>query len=371
MARLGDYIEQVDEKNVDEHLTLDSVRGVSIKKCFIPTKANMDGVSLKSYKIVKPMQVCYVPVTSRNGNKITIALNTSTEEYLVSGTYIVFKVKNEKELLPLFLDVLFKCSEFDRLSRFNSWGSARETLSFDDLCLFEIPIPSIEVQQRIVDIYSGLNGIAIRSNQMLAPLKESCNALLAKIANEYERVPLGEYIEECNERNAEGLYGADDVRGLATSKEIIETKANMTGVSVTSYKLLHPLQFAYVADTSRRGDKVSMGYNSRQETYLVSSISTVFQCMDRTKLNPDYLFLLFKRPEFDRCARYNSWGSARETYTFADLCRLHIPLPPIEVQESIAELMKGMDALNDESKRATELLRDLCPALVQLARHFE
>ena len=87
---------------------------------------------------------------------------------------------------------------------------------------------------------------------------------------------LGLYIEPIDERNADDQLGPDAVVGLSTQKKIIKTKADLEGVKLTSYKLFAPGTFAYVPDTSRRGDKISLAFNSSNETYLVSSISVVF-----------------------------------------------------------------------------------------------
>lgn len=151
-------------------------------------------------------------------------------------------------------------------------------------------------------------------------------------------VSLGDYIIQCDERNSDGALGVESVRGLSTTKEIIETKANMDGVSLTSYKLLQKHQFAFVPDTSRRGDKMSLGFNCDDETYLVSSISCVFKVKDESVLIPSYLYVFFCRPEFDRYARFHSWGSAREAFSFDDMCRIKIPLPSIEQQKAIAQI---------------------------------
>ena len=108
----------------------------------------MDDVSLRPYILVKPDYFAYVPTTSRNGEKITIALNKSTETYIVSSSYIVFAVKRHDLLLADYLFMYFNRPEFDRYSRFNSWGSARETFAWEEMCDIEISLPSIEVQQK-------------------------------------------------------------------------------------------------------------------------------------------------------------------------------------------------------------------------------
>ena len=127
--KLGELIQIHDERNVELAYGLNDVKGISIQKEFIETKADMSGVSLKPYILVKPGCFAYVTVASRNGEKITIAHNNTNNTYIISSSYIVFRVKRTDLLLPDYLFMYFKRSEFDRYARYNSWGSARETFS--------------------------------------------------------------------------------------------------------------------------------------------------------------------------------------------------------------------------------------------------
>ena len=155
------------------------------------------------------------------------------------------------------------------------------------------------------------------------------------------------------------------VRGLATSKQMIDTKADMEGVSINNYKIVFPKQIAYVPDTSRRGDKVSLGFNNSDETYLVSSISIVFGTREENLLS-DYLMLFLTRSEFDRYARFNSWGSARETFNFEDMCDVKIPIPDIQVQKAIADIYNVYIAREEEiNERLKEQIKKLCPVLIK------
>lgn len=107
----------------------------------------MEGVSLKPYILVKPDSFAYVTVTSRNGEKITIAHNDTKETFIVSSSYVVFKVKRTDLILSEYLFMYFNRTEFDRYSRFNSWGSARETFSWQEMCDIDIELPPIDVQK--------------------------------------------------------------------------------------------------------------------------------------------------------------------------------------------------------------------------------
>lgn len=148
--RLGDYIRQVDVRNKDEKVT--RLLGVSIDKKFIESIANTIGTDMSVYKIVRRGQFAYGPVTSRNGDKVSIALLTE-EECIISSSYTVFEIIDIKALLPEYLNLWFKRSEFDRYARFHSHGSAREIFDWEEMCNVELPIPSTDEQQKIVDAY--------------------------------------------------------------------------------------------------------------------------------------------------------------------------------------------------------------------------
>lgn len=122
--KLGALLHLCDERNSDSYYALADVKGISIQKVFIETKADMTGVSLKPYILVKPDCFAYVTVTSRNGEKITIAHNDSENTYIVSSSYVVFEVARTDILLSTYLFMYFNRPEFDRYARFNSWGSA-------------------------------------------------------------------------------------------------------------------------------------------------------------------------------------------------------------------------------------------------------
>lgn len=368
-VRLGDYIEQCDERNVEGRYALENVRGISTDKVFIPTKANMDGVSLNSYKVVNTGCFAYVADTSRRGDKIALALNLTLNPYLISSIYTTFRTRNNNDLLPEYLFLLLSRSEFDRYARFNSWGSARETFDWSELYRVEIPLPSIEMQRELVDTYNGLKSLAEQNEALIPRLSAVCQAYIVDCRAKYPSVPLGEYIEQLDKRNSYGALTIADVQGISTDKCFIPTKANMDGVSVLSYKIVAPSEFVYVADTSRRGDKMALALNSSDKDILVSSIYTVFRSIDKSILLPEYLFLLFNRPEFDRYTRFNSWGSARETFDWNEMCRVQIPLPPIDVQQAIVDVYHCMERAKQIATTAREKLKTLCPALVQRAAH--
>ena len=147
---LGNYIRLVDERNRD--LAVTKLLGVSISKKFIPSIANIVGTDLSNYKIVRTGQFAYGPVTSRNGEKISIAY-LDEEDCIISSSYTVFEVENKEELDPEYLMLWFSRPEFDRYARYKSHGSVREIFDWNELCMVELPVPDIEKQRRIVKAY--------------------------------------------------------------------------------------------------------------------------------------------------------------------------------------------------------------------------
>lgn len=147
---LGDFIQPVDERNRD--LRVDYLLGVSISKQFIHSIANIVGTDLSNYKIIRTGQFAYGPVTSRNGEKISIAL-LRDKDCIISSSYTVFEVVNKNELDPEYLMLWFSRPEFDRYARYMSHGSVREIFDWDELCKVELPVPSIDKQRSIVRAY--------------------------------------------------------------------------------------------------------------------------------------------------------------------------------------------------------------------------
>ena len=147
---LGNYIRLVDERN--KNLAVTKLLGVSISKKFIPSIANIVGTDLSNYKIVRTGQFAYGPVTSRNGEKNSIAY-LDEEDCIISSSYTVFEVENKEELDPEYLMLWFSRPEFDRYARYKSHGSVREIFDWNELCMVELPVPDIEKQRKIVKAY--------------------------------------------------------------------------------------------------------------------------------------------------------------------------------------------------------------------------
>lgn len=366
MVRLGELIELCDERNSEGKYGIDDVRGISIEKKLIFTKADMNGVSLNPYKVMQPNDFCYVTVTSRNGGKISLAMNDTDSTFILSSSYIIFRSKDENILLPEYLYLLLSRTEFDRYSRFNSWGSARETFDWSEMCRVQIPLPSIETQKQLVAVYNGLKELAEENEKLLKPLEESCQAFIVDCKKKYPLKELGNYIEECDERNSELKIKLS--QGISNMKYFQEPK--QVAENSKSDKIVRKGSFAYNRATTRNGEKISIAYREGPDC-SVSGAYGVFKIQDEKILNPHFLLLWFKRPDFDRFARWRSEGSAHEFFTFEMMQNVKIPVPPLEIQQKIVDLYNCYEECKRISTVAREKIKNLCPALVQKAAHSE
>ena len=176
--RLGDYIREVNVRNRDLKVT--NLLGVSISKEFMPSIANTIGTDMSTYKIVGRRQFAYGPVTSRNGDKVSIALLGDYDNAIISQAYTVFEVIDHEQLLPEYLMMWFRRPEFDRYARFHSHGSAREIFDWEELCDVMLPIPSITRQREIVSEYETLANRIRLNEQVIQNLEATAQALYRK-----------------------------------------------------------------------------------------------------------------------------------------------------------------------------------------------
>lgn len=365
-VRLGDYIEQYYERNSLMVYNESNAIGVNIDKEIRPMQGHLGEKKFEIFLIVPPNHFVYNP---RGSRKLGIGYNDTQNTYITTFNNIVFRINQDIHgLIPEYLFLFVSRKEWDRYAEYLSWGSSTEVFTWEAFCDVKIPLPSVAEQQKVVNVWRALRETKEQNEAKAAPLMQLCQSYIQELKHKYPMQEIGPYIQECNERNVGGRFTANEVRGIATSKGLIDTKANLDGVSLDSYKLVRPKEIAFVPDTSRRGDKMSLGLNDSDETYIVSSISSVFRVNEEDVL-PDFLYLWFCRSEFDRYARFNSWGSAREVFSFEDMKRCRIPLPPIEVQQAIVNIYKCANEAKQIAEEADRLSREVCPALLQHVIH--
>lgn len=360
--KLGKYIERSTANNHSLKYKEDLIVGVTSDGVFSLPKGNVQGVDLKPYKIVNNGDFVYNPSRFDLGS---IAYRTEGL-CIVSHLYQIFHLneKGKEKIDPIWLFIYLRRNEFRREVTFRNFGSQRPEFNFNDLSDIELPLPSIEQQRKYVDVYLALQNNLAACQSKVEELKMVCDGYLEKLKRKNEKLKIGEFIEQYDKRNSDNRLTLNSVKGISTEKSFIDTKADMNGVSLTSYKVVDTNTFVYVPDTSRRGDKMAIALNRGEEPLLVSSIYTTFKSKDTAKLLPEYLFMFFNRPEFDRYARFNSWGSAREVFTMDDINDVEIPIPDISVQREIVNIHKCYTERQRIAEALKEHLKNICPVLI-------
>lgn len=358
--KLGQLVQLEDERNSDGKFTLDDVKGISIQKVFIETKADMQDVSLTPYILVKPDFFAYVTVTSRNGGKITLAHNDTENTYIVSSSYIVFSIKRRDLLISDYLFMYFNRPEFDRYARFNSWGSARETFDWDTMCDIDIELPDLPTQQRYVDIYKAMVANQQSYERGLEDLKLVCDGYIEDLRRKMPCEKIGPYIRECNEKNdnnAITLFQGVTVDHVFTDpKRVAEDSENGSVVRTG--------QFAFNKVMKAHNTKLPIALREGPDC-VVSNSYQVFEVINEKKLLPKYLLLWMNRAETQRYAGFISFGTTRDIFSFEDMGEISIPIPNIETQQAIVNIFTVYQKRVEINEQLKAQIKDICPILIR------
>lgn len=357
--KLGNLITQIDKRNKAAQLGVERVRGISVKKVFTTTKADLYGVSLNNYKIVPPQTFAYVADTSRRGDKIAIAFNDSKDEYLISSIYTTFAIKSQ-QLLPEYLGLFFNRAEFDRLARFNSWGSARETFDWKDFCELEIEIPPLAVQQKYVSIYHAILTELDVHIKKGAYLQNISKIYLESVKKSNKKKKISELLQEVDSRNIDGTI--KNVQGINIAKQFMPSIADTTCVDLTRYKVIKKGQFAYSGMQTGRDKCVRIALYDKDTPSIISPAYTVLEVA--SGVVPEYLMGWFSRSEFDRIGWFMSDSSIRANLDLNVFYQIEVPIPPYEIQKAVANIQKSFKSTTLITDGLSKISSTICPILV-------
>lgn len=351
LKRLGDYIREVNVRNRDEKVT--NLLGVSISKVFIPSIANTIGTDMSTYRIITKRQFAYCPVTSRNGDKITVALYNGNEPAIISQAYAVFEIVDHDRLLPEYLMMWFCRPEFDRYARFHSHGSAREVFDWDELCDTKVPIPSIEEQREIVSEYETLTNRIRINEQMISKLEETAQTLYRKMfadGIDKENLPDGWRMGTLGEvaKIVTGKLNSEDAVENGTypfftcSQETYRTNSyafdqEAVLLAGNNASAIYPL-------------KIYKGkFNAYQRTYVISSLN---KAVNNKQL---YYVIKDKLEEFKGCSQ----GTTTKFLTIKILDEIPVIIPNIgsvlDFSLHMDTIYNNLSAFREETQKLTEL----------------
>lgn len=358
---IGQLIEQTNEMNSEGIYGPNDVRGMTITKQIIPTRADVSTTDLSKFLVIHPEEFVFNPRT--HGKHIGFGFNTSNESFIISWNNIGFRIKKDmkSKILPEYLFLHFNREEWDREACYRSWGSSTEVFSWEALCEMYIRLPSIDIQRKFVDIYNSMIANQKSYEYGLNELKLVCDGYIEKLKKNNNLVKIGKYIKRHDIRN--GVNGTKNVMGISTSKVFREPTSKVNREELANYKVCRPRQFAFVQTT--HNEKVfAYAFNDTNKDIVVSSVNEVFST-DEAVLYPEYLCMFFNRKEFDRYARFHSWGSARETFTWNDLIEVKIPIPQLDVQKSIAKVYATYMIRKKINEQLKLQIKGICSVLIR------
>lgn len=360
--KLGELIELVEETNSRGIFGPKDVRGMTITKEIIPTKADVANTDLRKFLVVHPDEFVFNPRT--HGKKIGFGYNNTKKCFLISWNNIAFRVKSDalNTVIPSYLFLHFNREEWDREACFCSWGSSTEVFSWEALCDMRLTLPSIEQQRKYVDVYLALQNNLATYQSRVEELKLVCDGYIEELRRKMPCKKIGAYIVESSTKNSDNKI--KEVRSVSVTKEFKLTNAKVNKNELRNYLVVRPKEIAFVQTTGN--EKVlAFAYNDYDYPVVVSSVDKVFGSKDEDTLDLQYLSLFLSRKEFDRYARFNSWGSAREVFTMDDMNDVEIPIPDISVQRKIVNIHKCYIERQRIAEALKEQLKNICPVLIR------
>lgn len=353
--RIGDVISQVDERN---SFGITDFYGINIFKEFMPTVANTENLDNSKYKIVRKNRFVYSGMQTGRDKCVRISMFMKDSPVIVSPAYTTFEVNQEK-ILPEYFFMLFLSKEKDRLGWFHSDGSVRANLDWDVFCDLEFEIPDVPTQQKYVDIYDAMCANQKAYEKGLDDQKLTCDAYIEELRRKMPCEKIGPYIQECNIRNND--LEILNVQGVESSGNFVKTKAKIEGLDFSNYKIVRERQFAYNPSRINLGS-IALRY---KDDCIVSPMYVVFEVLNVKKVNPEYLMLWLSRSEFHRSTLFFASGSVRDTFDFDAMQNVQIPIPKMEIQESIASIHKVFVERKRINEKLKQQIKNICPILIK------
>lgn len=364
-VKIENLIEVKDKKN-SEGRDL-PVYGINKDKSFMPTVANLEGVDLRKYKVLKKGWFVFSGMQTGRDVCIRIGMFEEEQDVLMSPAYTTFVVKEDCGMLPEYFFIYFNRSESDRFGWFISDSSVRANLDWPRFLDIELPLPSIEHQREIVETWQGLRKMKEDNEQIAAPLMQLCQSYIQDLKKKYPLVEIGPYIIPSDETNSSG----DDlpILGLNKDKVFMPTAANTSSVDIKKYKLVKKGRFAFSGMQTGRDVCIRLSLYDKDEPAIISPAYSTFEIDDTKGLLSEYMYLMFTRPEMDRLGWFYSDSSVRSNLDWPRFIAIKIPLPPVEIQKAIVDIYKCAKEATRIAQEADQLSRDICPALMQHCIH--
>lgn len=357
--RIGDLISVVDERN---DIGIREFYGININKEFMPTVANTEGLDETKYKVVRKNRFVYSGMQTGRDECIRISMYTKDSPILVSPAYTTFEVTSLDTVIPLYFFMKFLTKERDRYGAFCSDGSIRSNLDWDVFCDIEIELPSLEVQQKYVNVYTAMLANQQSYERGLDDLKLVCDAYIENLTNcEYKEI--GEYIERNKSKNQDNKFTVYDVKGFNNDGMFIEPMRLFSG-EITTFKVVAKNDFVYNSRINSTIKKLSVAINEGEDL-IVSPAYESFRVCKENELSPHYLYLLLQRESFAKKVLFNSFGSSTIVFDYDSLCEIEIPVPDFAEQTLLANIYSVYKERLGINEKLKAQIKDICPILIK------
>ena len=363
-CKLGDLIHELYVHNTELRYGIESVRGISNSKEIMASKAGVDESVLHKFYVVYPGEFIYNPRTTRMGDKVGLAYNDTTEPLLFSFNNIAFAIKDSAReiLLGEYLYLYFNRSEFDRYAITNSWGSATELFTFEEMCDIDIELPDLPTQKKYVDIYKAMVANQQSYERGLEDLKLTFDALIDDIKHKSDLKPVRELLIEVDNCNEDGAI--TEVHGINITKQFMPSVADTNGIDLTKYKLVKKNQFAFSGMQTGRDECIRIALNKDHTPVIISPAYTVLESKDKSVLE-EYIMMWFSRKESDRRGWFMSDSSIRSNLDLDRFYETELPIPNEKTQKSIVDIFNVYTTRRDINEQLKAQIKDICPILIR------
>lgn len=353
--KIGNLISVIDERN---DLGIRDFYGININKEFMPTAANTEGLDETKYKVVRKNRFVYSGMQTGRDECIRISMYTKEKPIIVSPAYVTFEVSAVDKVIPLYFFMKFLTKEKDRYGAFCSDGSIRTNLDWDVFCDIEIDLPSISVQQKYVDIYNAMLSNQQSYERGLDDLKLVCDACIEELRRKLPCEKIGNFVRPYNVKNSDGEITLE--QGINIEKKFITPQRSND--NFYGRKIVRTGHIAYC--TQLNNENVAIALRTGPDC-IVSGVYDVIEFNENCKIIPNYLMLWLVRSEFGRFVYWASQGTSYEFLTYDNLANYEIPVPSMEVQQSIANIYEVYLERRSINERLKEQTKDICPILIK------
>jgi type I restriction enzyme S subunit len=358
-VKIGSFVKQLKVKCNIPNLTSDKVSGINREKEFFEPSKQV-GNNTSNYKIVPAnFFACNLMHVGRD-IVLPIALNCSMENKIVSPAYTVFQILDETIILKEFFFIMIKSSEKDRYFWFHTDSSVRDGMDWKDFCNLEFELPSIEIQQKYVDVYKSMIANKQAYENGLEDLKLVCDAYIENLRRTIPCEKIGKYLKESTLRNTAGKIL--NLQGLTNENGFQNPGSMSRNADLIKYKCVSYNNIVY--PPPHFGQIGTIGIY-KGDFCVVSPMYIVFMVVEENKLLPDYLMLWFRRKEFMRYAFFAACDSIRDTFDYNKLCDYQIPIPSIELQKEIVQIFNSLNERKDIKEKLNNVTNQICSILIK------